>query len=162
MKRILFLAGVIALLGAAQAAHSQGRFGAGFVVGDPSGLAWNYRIDRSNAVAGAVGFGPYDRYRLHADYLWTTRPFQEKSLGFHYGMGAAVGFGRRAYVIVDGQRRYYIPDDGPGLGIRGVAGLSYTIPDTPLDIFLEAAPMVVVTPGYGSGIDLGLGMRIYP
>jgi len=162
MKTTMFIAGVILLLVAASTASGQGRFGAGFVVGEPTGLAWTYRIDQSNAVSGAVGMSPYDRYRLHADYLWLTHPFAEKKLGFHYGMGAAVGFGRRPYMIVNGQRRYYVPDDNPGFGIRGVAGLSYKIPNSPLDLFLEAAPIVVVTPGYGSGIDMGLGMRIYP
>ena len=162
LKRIAIIFGATLLLGAANTAVPQGRVGVGVIVGEPTGIAWTYRISEAHSLSGGFGTSPYDRYRFHADYLWNTRPFTEQKLGVHYGVGGVVGLGPRRYVIVDGQPRYYIPEGDPGFGIRGVAGLNYAIPDTPLDVFLEAGPLVVLVPGYGMGVDVGLGMRVYP
>ena len=48
----------------------EGRLGVGIVLGEPTGIAWNYRTSHVNSVDGAVGLSPSDRFRLHADYLW--------------------------------------------------------------------------------------------
>ena len=77
-------------------------------------------------------------------------------------MGAVLGTGPRSSFVVNGVRYYNDGYGEPGLGFRGVAGLTYTIADTPLDVFLEAGPVFMVTPGFGTGVDVGLGMRVYP
>jgi hypothetical protein len=165
MKRSMFHASV-ALLGlllfAVSPARSQGNFGVGLVIGEPTGIAWTYKMTPTNSLSGGIGTTRFDRYRFHADYLWTTHPFTQQRLGLHYGLGAVLGVGPRSYVVVDGQREYLYSDGDPGFGIRGVAGLNYTIPDTPLDVFLEAGPLVVLAPATSTGVDVGFGMRVYP
>src|SRR5690349_12060164 len=83
--RTTIIAIVLVLLGltVADRGHAQGRFGAGFMFGEPTGISWKYRINQSNAVDGGIGFSPFDRYRIHADYLWQSTPFREPQLALY-------------------------------------------------------------------------------
>jgi hypothetical protein len=153
---------VIVTVMAESSTCAQGRFGIGFVVGEPTGVSWKYRMDNGRAVDGALGFSPFDRYRVHVDYLWHSLPFNERNLQLHYGIGGAIGFGRTEYVVISGRRAYLFRNQDVGLGVRGVVGLTYNIPRSPLDVFVELAPMMILAPGTGLGFDGGLGVRIYP
>ena len=95
------------------------------------------------------------------NYLWQTTPFDEPQLGLHYGLGGAFGFGRTGYFVYRQGNTYFFRDREIGFGVRGVVGLDYAIRRSPLDIFFELAPLLVLTPDAGSGIDAGLGMRVY-
>jgi len=141
---------------------AQGRLGFGLVLGEPTGVAWKYRIDHVHAVDGAIGFSPFDNPRINIDYLWHSHPFDESLLALHYGIGAAFGFGRTDVVLVRGNNGTLFQREELGFGMRGVLGLTYTIPRSPLDVFFEMAPILVFTPGTGMGIDIGLGARVYP
>ena len=152
---------VLAVMIGHSPATAQGKFGAGFVFGDPSGISWKYRINHINAVDGAIGFSPFDRFRIHADYLWHSYPFREEHLALHYGLGAAVGFGRTEYFVVRGRDAFLFRDDEPGFAARGVFGLTYQIPKSPLDTFVEVAPLVIFSSPAGFGVDAGLGLRFY-
>jgi hypothetical protein len=143
-------------------ADAQGRFGFGCIVGEPTGLSWNYRMANMSAVDGAIGFSPYDRFRMHADYLWHSYPFSEQNLALHYGVGAALGFGRSDYLVID-RRTYILRREELGFGVRTVIGVTYLIPRSPVDLFLEVAPIFIMIPRPpGFGIDVGLGARVYP
>ncbi len=155
----LFAAMLLCL--AADQSHAQGRFGFGFVFGQPTGVAWKYRISSMNALDGAIGFSPFDRFRFDIDYLWQSHPFEDEHLALHYGLGGAVGVGHAEFVIIRGDG--YVADrEEAGFGLRTVVGLTYTIPRSPLDVFAEVAPVFVVTPNGGIDVDAGLGVRIYP
>jgi hypothetical protein len=136
--------------------------GFGFVFGEPTGLAWKYRLNRVNALDGAIGFSPFDRFRVHLDYLWHSHPFDEQRLSLHYGIGPAMGFGRTEYFAINRRGDYVLRRDELGFGARTVVGLTYMIPRSPIDLFLEVAPVFVVSPDAGIGFDAGLGMRVYP
>jgi len=143
---------------AASVAYGQegGRLGMGLVVGDPTGLAWKYRMNEKNAFDGSIGFAPNDRFRFDVDYLWHSRPFNEKNLAIHYGPGVAFG------VANSSSTEFGTTSGQAGFGVRGVVGLTYAIKNSPLDIFFEVAPLIVLTPGPNSGVDLGFGLRAYP
>ena len=82
MKRWMMLLVVFTvLLGAVPAAQAQSRFGFGFILGEPTGLSFKYRMNRDNAVDGAIGFSPWDRARIHVDYLWHARPVRDPLSG---------------------------------------------------------------------------------
>jgi len=151
----------VLLLFASAAAMGQGKFGVGFVLGEPTGVAWKYNMNSTNAFDGAIGFSPFDRYRAHVDYLWQTYPFNEQRLALHYGVGAAMGFGRTEYIAAS-NGRYFLRDDDLGFAVRGVIGLNYRVPESPVDLFFEVAPLIVLTPTGGTGADVGLGVRLYP
>ena len=135
-------------------------FGLGFVFGEPTGIAWKYHINNINAIDGVIGFSPYDRFRVNIDYLWQSHPFSEERLALHYGPGVAFGFGRTDYVVYN-RNGYFLRNENLGFGVRGVAGITYLIKNTPLDIFFELAPVIIFTPTTGSGIDVGFGGRVY-
>ncbi len=161
MKRVVPAILLACLLCAAQELHAQGKFGFGIVLGEPTGLAWKYKLNHLNAIDGAIGFSPYDRFRIHVDYLWHAYPFQDEHLAVHYGLGAAFGFGRTDYVVDHGSS-YVLREGDLGFGARAVVGLTYTIPRSPVDLFFEMAPLIVAAPGPGFGLDLGIGARVYP
>jgi len=151
---------VALILGFHQAASAQGNFGVGFVFGEPTGISWKVRIFPNNAIDGAFGFSPSDRFRMHVDYLWETHPFTERNAHLYYGLGGAVGFGRTEYVRSG--RFLIFTDSGDGdFGIRVPVGVDYFIPKSPVEIFLEVSPVLVLTPTSGLGIDGGIGARFY-
>jgi hypothetical protein len=146
---------------AVQQVRSERKLGIGLVFGEPTGFAWKYRIDHTNAVAGQIGFFPDDRFRIGVDYLWHSYPFEERRLALHYGVGAAFGVGRTDYVIVRPTGDVLRHED-LGFAVRAVLGLTYDIPRSPVDLFIEVAPLLVVSPSSGTGVDVGLGARVYP
>jgi hypothetical protein len=144
------------------AIQAQGRLGFGFIFGEPTGIAWKYRINHVNAVDGAIGFSPFDQFRMHIDYLWQSYPFAEQNLALHYGVGSAFGFGRTEYLVLR-RGSYVLSTQELGFGARAVVGLTYTVPKSPVDVFLEVAPVFILSPNPpGMGFDVGLGARIYP
>jgi len=150
------------VLAGGSVARTQGKFGVGLIIGEPTGLAWKYRLSGMNAVDGAVGFSPGDRFRFHADYLWEKRSFQEENLLLHYGAGVAVGAGGPEYLALDRGDTYVLVQRELGFALRGVVGLTYEIPRSPFDAFVEVAPLLIFSPASGVGFDAALGVRIYP
>ena len=140
----------------------RGNFGVGFVFGDPTGFAWKFRLSGENALDGVVGFSPFDRFRLHVDYLWETEPFTERHLSLHYGPGAVFGFGRTEYVVYNSRNGYFLRSEAVGFGVRGVIGITYLVKKTPIDVFFEMAPLIIFAPHTGTGIDISFGGRFYP
>lgn len=155
-KKAMLLAAFCVL--AISVAHGQqgGRFGMGFVLGDPTGIAWKYRMNEMNAVDGSIGFSPNDRFRFQVDYLWHAHPFGERNLAIHYGPGVSFGVAKTSSTP-------FADNSGEaGFGVRGVVGLTYTIKNAPLDLFFELAPLIVLVPNQNSGVDIGFGLRAYP
>lgn len=152
---------MLLLVGVCDEASAQNNFGAGFVFGDPTGIAWQYRFSRFNTLDGGFGFSPFDRFRIHVDYLWNSYPFREQHLYLYYGVGAAVGFGRAGFVFVDHRNGIIYSNEEAGFAARVPVGLAYLIPRSPVEIFLEVAPLMIFTPVTDFGADVGLGGRIY-
>jgi hypothetical protein len=163
MKRITMctIGGAVLIFLFAGKSGGQGRFGAGMVFGKPTGIAINYRINNRNAVDGAIGFGPEQRFRFHLDYLWKAYPFESENLSVHYGLGPAFAFGTSDYVLVRGNT-YLFRSQNPGFALRVPVGLTYTIPRSPLDTFIEIAPLFIFAPASDIGFDAGIGLRVYP
>lgn len=157
------LLGLLLLLAAGSgAAQAQGRFGFGFILGEPTGLSWKYKMSRANAVDGAIGFSPGDRFRIHVDYLWFAYPFRDANFSLHYGVGAVIGFGRTWWVDRGHGDGYWAGTRDLGFGVRVPVGVNYEIPRSPVELFFELAPIVILAPDAGVAIDAGLGVRFYP
>lgn len=166
MKNILFFCMILVICstlsyGQNRAAANQtlGKLGAGIVMGQPNGLSWKYRFDRSNALEGTIGLLPDNNYRVNIDYLWHTHPFTNERFGFDYGTGVAFGPGRTD--LADLHNSYAYQDDEVGFGLSGVGGVNYLIPQVPMDAFLEFVPIMVLTPRVTMDVDVGFGMRAY-
>lgn len=153
---------VIVMMAFTADARTQGKFGVGVIIGEPTGVAWKYRISGENALDGAIGLSPGDRVRFHVDYLWQKHSFQEEHLLLHYGVGAVVGAGGSQYLAFGRGDTYVLVQRDLGFAVRGVVGLTYEIPRSPFDTFLEIAPLLILTPVSGMGIDAAIGVRVYP
>ena len=138
--------------------------GAGVIVGEPTGISAKFWTSDVNAFDIAIGWsstGEWQRIdnglyynsgpsflNIHADYVWHDYGViksQERlplyyGIGFHYdeGSGSPVAF-----------------------GVRGVLGIDWMPRTVPLDVFLEMAPVLYLTPGAGFGIDAGIGTRFF-
>jgi hypothetical protein len=159
MKSTAFLLLVLTAI-SGSSAFSQSRFGFGFVLGEPTGFSMIYHVDRRNAIDGVIGFSPEDRFRLHADYLWIRTPFRDPAFSLHYGVGGAIGFGRTMYLEAHGG--YFVRTRELGFAVRVPVGVDYAIPRSPCEVYFELAPLLILTPDPGVGMDFGLGFRIYP
>lgn len=133
----------------AQAKGNGGKLGLGIMLGEPTGISlksWNN--DRSAFDVGAAWSfaGSNDAIHLHADYLlhkWLD--VEEGNLAFYYGIGG----------------RVVLSDPDARAGIRVPFGLNYIIPDSKVDLFVEAVPILNLTPNTDFDGNGALGVRYY-
>lgn len=138
--------------------------GAGVVLGAPTGINMKFWTTNTNAFDVVIGWandGAWTRFddgyvyyytqsylHIHADYLWhnfgAIRTSQR--LPLYYGVGFQFDNGNA------------LPTD---FGVRGVLGLDWMPYSTPLDVFLEAAPVLYLAPSTGLGVDAGIGVRFF-
>ncbi|HEX6981373.1 MAG TPA: hypothetical protein VF181_01300 [Balneolaceae bacterium] len=126
-----------------------GNLGVGVMLGEPTGVSIKlWRNERSAFGIGAAWSlaGRTEALHLHADYLlhsWFSDTGEE-NLAFYYGIGGRVIFA-----------------DDPTAGIRIPVGLTYVFQKIPFDVFIEAAPILDVTPDIEFAGNGGVGIRYY-
>ena len=134
---------------AANITGSSGGFGAGIMLGDPTGISLKSWISKTNAWDAGIawGLGHDGALYLHGDYLWhkfNFIPVEKGSLPLYYGIGGRVIFADEAH-----------------LGVRGVVGLDYMFAHAPVDIFLEIAPILDLVPGTDFSLNGAIGVRYF-
>lgn len=138
------------------------KFGLGVIFGEPTGLSSKLWLSNSNALAFGIGWSvqgyrfngfdsEYDRTsrtHIHVDYLWHSFNAISSSREFplFYGIGGRINSG---------------PEYSGTLGIRGVIGIAWLPRSTPLDIFIEVVPTLLLVNSTGLGIDAGIGARFF-
>ncbi len=154
---LLLCAGLLVLAAGGAAAQDAG-FGAGVVLGEPTGLSAKYWLSGNDAVDFAAAWSFYRRagkdnddrgaLYLHGSYL---RHFfglidggREGRLVPYAGIGGKVAFSDDFY-----------------LGVRFPLGLAYMFRRAPLDIFLEISPALILVPGTAFDAGAGLGVRYW-
>jgi hypothetical protein len=145
MKRTLLTLGLLLSSGDLWAQRA-GLFGAGVILGDPTGATVKYWLDDTRAFDAGIGFSGDATF--YADFLWHSfdllpQPEQGK-------LGAYVGAGPR----LETERR-------TAFGIRTVGGVNYWLGGRPIELFLEAGPVFRLDPDRGTDVDAGLGVRFY-
>ena len=131
-------------------AQPKGRyFGAGIVLGEPTGLNAKFWLNSSNAVDVSVAWsvGKHDALHLDADYLfhnYNLIPVTSGKLPVFFGPGAKV-----------------VLDNDPRIGIRFPVGVNYFLPGMPMDLFFELAPAMNLLPKTNFEPDFGIGTRYY-
>ena len=166
----------LALLLSVETAHAQGPqgkdFGFGLILGEPTGGTIKYWLNTENALVGDVGYSYFGAPRFDVDYLWHFHAFNSNIVKLYAGFGGAIGFGRGYYGIFYKRKYYYVDEDYPfyyrgyyntdiGFAIRAMFGLNIIPRKTPLEIFLEAGPLIGIYP-FGVAFDLAIGVRFYP
>jgi hypothetical protein len=162
MKRTWIAVAVVALLSVAGRAQESTptalesvdidrRFGAGLIVGEPTGISLKYFLSEKTAIDGAIGWGFHHEtdLHLHSDFLWHIHDIAsvpEGQLSLYFGAGARVKF----------------RDNGEDrLGLRVPVGVSYLLENVPVDVFLEVAPILDFTPSVRGGFTAGIGARFW-
>ncbi len=132
----------------AQANGEGGNLGLGVMLGEPTGIsikAWN-NSKSAFGFGAAWSFGRYDAIHLHGDYLqhsWLNGVDQGR-LAFYYGVGA----------------RLVLADEA-AIGIRVPLGLNYIVEDAPIDLFVEAVPILDLAPSTDFDGNGAVGIRFY-
>jgi hypothetical protein len=123
------------------------QLGIGAYIGTPFGFTAKYLLDRRNALDFAIG-AQGSNLDLHADALTHIRNFPWQPPAGKLAPYVGLGF------KIENQSELLI-------GIRFVGGAAYIIKDTPLEAFAEIAPVLRMTPSWGSNLDGGVGLRYY-
>lgn len=126
-------------------------FGAGIILGEPTGFSLKYSLSENNAFDFALGYSftqKNNRFHLTIDHLWFNYSLINSSekLPFFYGIGARI--------------KTHESDDA-SFGARGVFGLAWFPHNVPIDVFIQAAPVFKFIPGTGVDLDAGIGVRYF-
>ncbi len=147
MKTLLALVCILAAGTSPLLAQEAGKFGAGVVIGAPTGATAKYWVDGSRALD--FGLGLNDNVTVYGDYLWHSwNVFPQPASGkvpAYLGLGAQVG---------DSDRHNHS-------GLRAVAGVAYWLPRNPLEIFFEIVPTFHFSHDEGTDVNMAIGLRYY-
>lgn len=158
------IAVVIGLAAAPAPAHAdeyeKGSFGAGLIVGEPTGITARLYLSDDRAVQAAVGFTFIgDGWQAHADYCFHPWILEERD---SFTLPVYVGPGARTVRYTSGRGS---ADDFYAIGLRAVAGIVFDFKTVPLDAFLEVAGIAEYgfrdDKGFGLSINFGGGVRYY-
>jgi hypothetical protein len=124
-------------------------FGAGIVLGEPTGLSAKMWLSERNAVDAGVSwaFGREGYFSIHADYLWhfaNILPGRERLVPY-VGIGGRLG----------------VPRDTGVLGIRIPVGIAFWPRGAPVDVFFEVAPVLDLVPATEVSGNVGIGARYF-
>jgi hypothetical protein len=130
---------------------AQSGFGAGVMIGEPTGVSVKYWLDERSAIDGVVGWSFEGRndLHLHADYL------------YHIFDLIDVGRDRFAVYFGGGVRYKLVEHRSDWFGLRGVGGVAYLFQEIPVDVFLELGPVFDLTPDTRLTLGAGVGARFW-
>lgn len=154
MKRgSVFVIMILFTLLAAAGTRAQDKgFGVGIMIGQPTGFSFKHWASPTNAMDFGVGFSfakDDSGVNLHADYLWHSFTAIQSSEKFvlYYGPGLKLKTGNDRV--------------GTKFGLRSELGLEWMASSTPLDVFMEIAPVFYIGQGSQFKIDAAFGARYY-
>lgn len=129
----------------------QTRFGAGVVIGEPTGPTVKYWLNDVLALDGTVGWSlrDDDNVYLNADLLWHKLdliPVTNGSTAAYIGVGPSIEFRR---------------EEDNRFGVRVPLGLTYRPNNRPLDVFVEFAPILDAAPNVHGDFNAGIGLRYW-
>jgi hypothetical protein len=148
MKRLAVVFSLFILFLPFVASAKESGFGLGIIVGEPTGLSLKKWMTRTAAVDAAAAWSFVDdSFYVHADYLlhsFNVFKVERGKLLVYYGLGGRIS--------TKSQLR---------IGARVPVGLSYSIENSPLDVFFEIGPILDLTPATEFRLTGGLGIRYF-
>ena len=128
-----------------------GKFGAGLVVGEPTGPTVKYWLNDTMAIDGTLGWSlrDDDNIYLNADFLWHNFDLIHPSRGraaVYYGVGPSIEFR---------------DEEDNRFGVRAPLGVSYIFDNQPVDVFVEVAPILDFAPDLHGDFNAGIGLRYW-
>ena len=156
MKNLKFFVSVIGTLilmnVSISFAQSSGT-GLGIMLGEPTGVNLKSWISQSSAfdVGLAWSFTHEGSMHIHADYLYHNYNLISSNIPFYVGIG--------------GRIKLHNSDDksesDARIGVRVPIGLDFFVRDIPIDIFVEIAPIVDLSPSTEATVNGGVGFRYF-
>ncbi|HPS65901.1 MAG TPA: DUF3996 domain-containing protein [Ignavibacteria bacterium] len=127
--------------------------GLGLMLGEPTGVNLKSWISESSAfdVGLAWSFTHEGSLHIHADYLYHNYNLINSDIPFYVGIGGRI----KLHNTSEGGK------DDARLGVRVPVGLDFFIKDIPVDIFVEIAPIVDLTPSTEVTFNGGVGFRYF-
>jgi len=143
---VVILFGCLAGLSFGESNHN---VGLGIILGEPTGIS--FKMWSSETVgfdAGAAwSFVDSSFFQIHGDMLFHNYNIFKVDTGkmsLFYGFGGRIKFA-----------------DDTIVSLRVPVGISYEFEKTPIELFLEVAPMLNLTPATEVDIAGGIGFRYY-
>lgn len=140
-------------------------FGFGIVLGEPLGATVKLWTAPDQALVGSIGGSYFGSPRIGSDYIWHFDAFHSSIVKMYAGPGLAIGFGDGVYYGYYKKHGdyFFVREPGTtGIAMRVVVGINVIPRRTPIELFLEAGPLIGISPSFGGAFDLGLGIRFYP
>lgn len=150
-NKIILVSLVFILLTFINSSAQDKNFGAGIVLGEPTGLSGKYWISEDNAFDAALAYSFLEdnkSFSFHADYLYHLYGVIDR----YYKMPLYYGFGVRFRVRENKDNSF---------GVRGVMGLLVYLKEAPVDVFFEAAPVFRLLPDTNIDFDIAIGARYF-
>ncbi len=136
-----------------------GRFGVGFIIGDPTGLTFKYKLNNINSlqlIAGWKDDKDNEDFHLIGDYTFTYRNLIQP----HGNLTFPVHIGGGVHIFNDEKKDKNGEDDSEfKLGPRFVAGIGVEIQR--FEIFVEVGVGLFIVPSTDGDITGGLGARFF-
>jgi hypothetical protein len=140
---------VLCVMLCASAVLAQDRgFGLGVMAGTPTGLSGKVWTSANNAVDAGLAWSFIDEgyLHIHADYLWhfPQAIHSNPQVVLYAGIGGRLGLG-----------------DDARVGVRIPGGIEWWPRNTPLDVFLEIAPVLDLAPKTDFAFNGAIGIRFF-
>jgi hypothetical protein len=148
IRRLIFILALIILISSILAAQDEG-FGLGLLLGEPTGVSFKNWLGHNTAFAGGAAWSFEHRGSLHfhMDYLlhnFDVIEVKKGRMALYYGIGGRIRTRTETRV-----------------GVRIPIGLNYFFEKAPIDIFMEIAPLLDLTPKTEFYVSGGIGARYY-
>jgi hypothetical protein len=136
----------------------KGTFGAGLIIGEPTGVTAKLYVKDDQALQAAAGFAFVGGgIHMHLDYVFHPVILQTRD---SFVLLAYIGPGVRLIQYRDGR-----DEDFVALGLRAVGGLLFDFKDNPLDAFVEVGGVLEYgfedDEGFGPALNAAAGVRYY-
>lgn len=144
---------------------AQHNFGAGIVLGNPTGFTVQYFLGQANAIDGTLSFLGSNHTYLHASYLWMQPKLFAAGrfpVSWYFGIGGRLITHNHSRDY-DHHGHYYHHDHDNSLqiGPRVPVGLRLMFNDPRIEVFAELSLTMDVLPSTSSDLGLGIGGRFY-
>ena len=127
--------------------------------GYENGISGKYFLDKGTSLEGVLGFRSHGVV-FTGLYELNQEAFNVPALKFYYGFGGHIGSmgANGQYQTFNGNYRYYT-NAQLFLGIDGVVGLEYLIPESPIAVSLDLNPRIELAAGPFVDLAPGLGVK---
>jgi hypothetical protein len=139
-------------------------FGAGLIIGEPTGFSVKGWLTGDRAIDGALAWdlGHGGSFRLHGDYLFHKYDLIKVGKGalpLYYGPGLRMRFWNDGRHWRHGE--WHDESGRMDLAVRFPVGLAYQFDGAPVDCFFELVPALGLIPSTYLDFDLGIGARYW-